>query len=236
MLEPLSKTDPVAFLQGDTIMESRQPYAPQPGDVFACWGADPLSRAISLETSSLFGPSGMRFGPSHVAIACPRWFPHDHRVCYWWESTTLASEPCLEAGHIVSGCQVHEIEARIREYASGGGCVSVYRLTRFDALTATETRQLRNLLGETVGCSGDTPRDPVTYDTAGALCSGTRLIRRFTLWHNQLEELFCSELLAAVLQRLGRLCRQNPSSFTPAKLLRRLLTEGTYQLYVTFNS
>lgn len=212
------------------------PYYPQAGDVFACWGADTLSRAISLETFSPFGPRGLRFGPSHVAIACPRWFPRDHLQCFWWESTTLAGEPCLEAGRVVSGCQVHAIPDRVRDYVIDGGRVSVYRLTRFDSLTDHDVRQLRGMLGETVGNPEDPTRDPVRYDTAGALCSGTRIVRRFTMWRNQLEELFCSELLAAVLQRLGRLCRENPSSFTPAKLLRRLLTEGTYQLHGQFTS
>lgn len=63
----------------------------------------------------------------------------------------------------------------------------------------------------------------------GALVSGTRILRKFVAWKNQLDKVFCSELVAAVLQRLGRLCRENPSSFTPAQLLRRLLTDGTYQ-------
>lgn len=213
---------------------SEPDYIPQAGDLFACWGGDWLSRAISLETSSLLGPTPMRWGPSHVAIACPRWFPLHHLQCYWWESTTLTQRPCLEADRPVSGCQVHPIVSRLHDYTRGGGRVSVYRLTEFDALTERDVTQLRALLGQCVGDVDDTKRQPVTYDTAGALCSGTRIIKRFTLWRNQRDTLFCSELLAAVLQRLGRLCRQNPSEFTPAKLMRKLLTEGTYQLHTTF--
>ena len=215
--------------------EIKPDYEPKTGDIFACWGGDWLSRGISLETSSLMGPREVRWAPSHVAIACPRWYPHDHLGCFWWESTSLIDRPCLEAGRSVAGCQVHHIRDRLIDYVRSGGRVSVYRLTEFDCLTEEEQRHLRALLGQCVGDRHDEDQQPVKYDTAGALCSGTRIVRRFTLWRNQLDSLFCSELLAAVLQRLGRLCRQNPSSFTPAQLMRRLLTEGTYRLHTTFD-
>lgn len=209
-------------------------YEPKAGDIFACWGSDLISRAISLETSSPFGPSQFRWAPSHVAVACPRWYPHDHLRCFWWESTSLANRSCLEAGRVVRGCQVHQIVDRLRDYCDAGGRVSVYRLTEFDQLTENEVHQLRTLLGQCVGDADDDERQPITYDTAGALCSGTRVVKRFTFWRNQLDSLFCSELLAAVLQRLGRLCRENPSTFTPGRLLRRLLGEGTYRLHTEF--
>lgn len=204
-------------------------YSPQAGDIFACWGADWMSRLISLETSSIRGPRAMRFAPSHVAIACSRFYPQHLHQC-WWESTTLADRACLEAGRKVAGCQVHEIENRIADYVEFGGTVSIYRLTEFDALSQAEETQLRTLLGSVVG---DDVRHPVTYDTAGAICSGTRLVKRITFWRNQLDSLFCSELLAAVLQRLGRLCRENPSTFTPGRLMRRLISEGTYRHFGT---
>ena len=147
----------------------------------------------------------------------------------------LTSRHCLEAEKPVSGCQVHRIRERLQDYVLPGGCVQVYRLTEFDALSSHEVTQLRALLGQCVGDAEDPDRVPVTYDTAGALCSGTRIIKRLTFWRNQMDALFCSELLAAVLQRLGRLCRENPSSFTPGQLMRRLLSEGTYRLHTTFH-
>ena len=208
-------------------------YEPQAGDVFACWGADWVSRGISVETSSVFGPWQFRWAPSHVAIACPRWYPN-HKTCYWWESTTMAKRACLEAEAPVSGCQVHPIVGRLQDYLFSGGRVNVYRLTEFDRLTDNETQQLRNMLGQVIG-DADSAAKPITYDTAGALCSGTRIVKRFTLWRNQLDALFCSELLAALLQRLGRMCRENPSGFTPAGLMRRLITAGTYQHLTTFS-
>ncbi len=209
-------------------------YTPQSGDVFACWGTDWISRAISVETSSVFGPRSMRVGPSHVAIACPRWFPKNHLENFWWESTTLTHRHCLESEKAVSGCQVHRIRDRIADYVAAGGRVQVYRLTQFDALSEHDTITLRALLGQCVGDSEDPQRKPITYDTAGALCSGTRIVKRLTFWRNQMDALFCSELLAAVLQRLGRLCRQNPSEFTPAQLMRQLIGQGTYTLHTEF--
>lgn len=208
-------------------------YVPNAGDIFACWGHDLVSFGISLETASLFGPRHFRWAPAHVAIACPRFYPN-HKTCYWWESTTLAKRPCLEAEAPVSGCQVHQITSRIQDYVSAGGRVAVYRLTEFDSLTPPEIHQLRMLMGMVIGDGQNTQKQPITYDTAGALCSGTRILKRFSLWRNQLDTLFCSELLAAVLQRLGRLCRENPSKFTPAGLMRRLVASGTYQHLTEF--
>jgi hypothetical protein len=208
-------------------------YIPEPGDVFACWGSDWISRGISLPTSSLIGPRGVRWAPSHVAIACPRWYPH-HERCFWWESTSLTDRTCLESGKEVSGVQVHEISGRLHDYVNPGGRVSVYRLTKFDVLTSPEVSELRKFLGDCLAENAET--ESVPYDTKGALISGTRLIRRITLWRNQLDTLFCSELLAAALQRLGLMCRENPSWFTPARLMRRLLIQGTYHLHTEFRS
>lgn len=204
-------------------------YRPQCGDIFACWGTDAISRMISLETSSLRGPAGLRFGPSHVAIAANRWHP-DSVYPYWYESTSIAKRPCLDAGRIVSGAQVHQIWDRIHDYTVAGGTVVVYRLTDIDAMNAEEQLHLVDMLQK---FTGRPDRQPVTYDTVGAICSGTRVVRRISAWRNQLDNLFCSELIAAVLQRLCRLCRRNPADYTPARLLRALVTQGTYRRLIT---
>lgn len=206
-------------------------YTPAPGDLFACWGADWLSRCISLETSSVFGPADVRWAPSHVGLACPH-LRDNPKQCLWWESTTLSARPCLLAGSPVRGCQVHPITERLIDYLRPGGRVRVYRLTSLDALSWEEVRQLHAMLLEFVS-QYDEP--PISYDTAGALLSGTRIVRRFSVWRNQLESLFCSELIAAVLQRLNRLCRQNPAAFTPGRLVRCLRHQGTYRLHGTFD-
>lgn len=209
------------------------PYDPQAGDVYACWGSDWVGRGISIRTSSPFGPWQFRWAPSHVAIASHRWYPGNNLRCFWFESTTLSKRPCLEAKRPVSGCQVHSITDRLQDYVFAGGRVAVYRLTEFDALTRHEAHHLREMLGLVVG-DAKGHRNPITYDTAGALTSGTRIVKRWTLWRNQLDTLFCSELLAAVLQRLNRMCRANPSEFTPGQLMRALITAGTYQHLTTF--
>lgn len=201
-------------------------YIPEPGDIFACWGSDWISRGISLPTSSLIGPRGLRWAPSHVAIACQRFAPNESQ-CFWWESTSLTDRPCLESHRTVSGVQVHTIGARMQDYLQAGGRVSVYRLSRFDKLSHDERIDLRLFLYGLIA---------EEYDTLGAVVSGTRLIRHVTLWRNQLDTMFCSEMIAVVLQWLTLMCRENPSVFTPGRLLRQLVTQGTYHLHTQFRS
>jgi hypothetical protein len=43
-----------------------------------------------------------------------------------------------------------------------------------------------------------------------------------------LQSLFCSELVAAILMRLNRLNHANPTGFSPARLLRTLVLLGKY--------
>ena len=76
-----------------------------------------------------------------------------------------------------------------------------------------------------------------TYDTIGALISGTRLFKRTRLipflskWLRiDLDALFCSEMIAAILQRTGHMNRDNPTKFSPATLVRTLVNQGTYKM------
>lgn len=198
------------------------------GDLFACFGADPVSRSISWGTASLFAPRGLRLGPSHVAIACinDRGLPCGEYV--WVESTTLARAPCLLHNMPVSGCQAHDPNERIRNYLLRGGRVDLYRLCVIDALSAAESALLSKiLLTHFVG-------GKITYDMGGAIVSGARgrLLRR-VLW-NDLNEVFCSELVAGVLQRLGRMNRSNPGKYHPGRLLRELVRQGVYRFQQTF--
>lgn len=200
----------------------------QPGDIFACWGTDSVSRLISVATSSLRGP--IRYAPSHVAMACP--WQRDHPAsCHWYESTTLTGRHCLSALRQVSGAQVHEVRDRIADYVARGGCVRVFRLTPIDALDPEDVCHLRAMLGEFLGSGADSP---IGYDSAGAVLSGTRVMKRLTIWHNNLDKLFCSELIAAVLQRLCRMNRRDPAWFNPGRLLRELMRQGSYYHADTF--
>ena len=197
----------------------------QPGDLAACFGRDWVSRTISIGTASLFSPRRLRIGPSHVAIFC------QHRgTQLWLESTTLCRHPCAILGYPVSGVQSHLPEDRIGDYINDGGRVDIYRLTAIDRLSQTETTLLsRILLNHFLGRL-------IAYDTGGALLSGTRLFKWSRLFPKaDLNQLFCSELVAAVLMRLGRMNRANPTRYNPATLLRQLVRVGTYQFHHSFS-
>lgn len=195
----------------------------QPGDIAACHGADWTSRVIRWGTASPFPPRGLRLGPSHVALMC-LW----RGEMIWAESTTLCRIPCLVRGQRVSGAQAHRPEERIAEYLEGGGRVDIYRLVHFHRLSLDESRLLtRLILDEFI--------DPgISYDLGGAILSGTRVFQcsRFFPGAN-LEHLFCSELVAAVVMRLNRLNHTNPTRYNPARLLRELVRTGKYERVAT---
>lgn len=207
----------------------------RPGDIFACFGADPLSRLISVETSLLswpFAPRGLRLSPSHVAIACPRYFPYtDH--CYWFESTTLTRRQCLEAGRPVTGVQVHAVGDRLQDYCERGR-VDLYRLTPINALSKDQIEELRSDL---VNWFID---NAISYDLAGAVFSGARVMRsvdKITGWMTPCHEsVFCSQLIAALLMSLCRMNRDNPQRYNPGRLLRTLVQQGTYTRVRTFTA
>lgn len=190
---------------------------PQPGDIVACYGTDWASRVVSWGTASLFGPSALKFGPSHVAMLC-EW--RDGPL--WIESTTLCRLPCRVRGLHCRGMQAHHPENRLQDYWRSGGRCDLYRLSPIDELSRNESLQLTGMLLEFVHRGLD-------YDLSGALISGTRALRLTRFLHRDQETVFCSELLAAVLQRLGRMNREDPTRYSPARLLRTLIAQGTYR-------
>lgn len=193
----------------------------QPGDLVACYGRDLPSRFITGITASPFGQRGLRFGPSHIAILAK----HCERDV-WIESTTLCRHPCEVQRKPVAGVQAHVPFDRIADYTSTGGSVVLYRLVGLNKLSQSESALLtsivlRHLLGRAR-----------PYDLRGALLSGTRVLRY--LPGAKLEELFCSELVAALLMRLGRMNHSNPARYHPARLLRELVRHGIYRSVHTF--
>ena len=191
----------------------------KPGDIAACFGTDFPSRLISSVTASWFGPGDLRWGPSHVALIC---YSDDSPL--WVESTTLSHRPCQVRGEPIEGVQAHLPEDRIGDYLDSGGQVDIYRLSDIDSLSQDESRLLTHILIDHF------VRRSVRYDIAGAALSGTRVIQLLRIFPiADLHELFCSELIAAVLMRLGRMNRENPTRFNPARLLRRLMRDGTYR-------
>ncbi|MCA9073839.1 MAG: hypothetical protein KDA93_02310 [Planctomycetaceae bacterium] len=206
------------------MYSSVSPHHLQPGDIAACYGVDWTSRVIRYGTSSLLGPRDLRCPPSHVAICCHR----DEQIL-WVESTSLCSHPCVIRKQRVEGVQAHHPLNRIRDYTQQGGRVDLYRLTDINHLSVAESLLLSRILVDHF------TRREIRYDVGGALLSGTRVFQRTQLFPGaDLEHLFCSELIAAVLMRLGRLNHDNPTRFNPGRLLRRLVRTGKYHRVASY--
>lgn len=198
----------------------------EPADIFACYGACAAARVIRYGTASFFGPSGLRVGPSHVAICADIDPPAGGAgLPVWIESTSLSKEPCIIHGVPVHGMQAHWPSDRIDEYRREGGRVDVYRLAEIQTLDANERALLNKILIEHM------VRPGVSYDMHGAILSGLRVFKMSSLFPGaDLDQLFCSEVVAAVLMRLNRMRRDNPTRYNPASLLRELVDHGTYYL------
>jgi len=176
----------------------------EPGDIFACYGRDLMSRFISLETLSIVKPY---LGPSHVAICLPI-----HNQLYWCESTSFCKRPCHFQAIQFNGCQAHLISDRLSDYKH----TTIYRLKGINKLSTSEATLLGEIFKDHFLAK--------SYDFVGAAVSGTRLIKYLPFIPN--EHLFCSELIAALYMRVGRLPRRNPTVYNPGKLIRALLQTG----------
>ncbi|MBR9804209.1 hypothetical protein GYB59_22055 [bacterium] len=196
-------------------------YRPHAGDIMACYGVDWRSLGIRTVTSRLFAPSGLRFGPSHVAMIVPRSSNNVSRLM-WGESTTMCGHPCQFHGVEKQGVQCHDLHYRINDYESRGGRVQVYRLHWRYTLTDNQSARLAGyFLNELV--------QDTKYDLAGAILSGGRIsYATLSLLGINEERLFCSDLLAYLCQRIDVLPEGDPNEFTPAGLLRRLVRSGHY--------
>jgi hypothetical protein len=174
------------------------------GDILIFFGTDWSSRVIELATR----------GPSHVGIVS-RQSDRGHLL---YESTTLCDLPDRLTGRSCAGVQAHDPAERVQSY---NGRVARLRLAPAWRLNRYEADLLGQMLQHVHG---------VQYDLPGALLSGTRLFKWTSLMpYPDLGSLFCSELCAAVLMRLGRLPLSNPSAYHPAALVRKLRRCGVYQ-------
>ena len=188
----------------------------QAGSIFACYGTDYVSRLISLGTAStILYP---HIGPSHVAIAAD----YDGRGLHWFETTSMCPSKCLYHGDYKYGAQVHHIERRIEDYTSKGGKVYVYNPNEYFELDEQQSARLAKmmykfLVNETV------------YDTTGAIFSASRVAQLLPTFPNSgIDDLFCSEQLAFVLQCLCLKNKSNPSRYNPGRLLREILYHSVY--------
>lgn len=192
----------------------------EPLDLAACYGSDLVSRTISLGTASLMAPDRLRIGPSHVAILCR----HHKYGMLWVESTSLCDHPCLFSGHRQHGCQAHFPADRIRDYEQNGGRVDLYRLAPVFKLTAEESKLLTRMLIHNF------VEQRRSYDTRGAILSGTRILQLTRFFPGaDLETLFCSEMAAFACQRINRMNHANPSRYNPARLIREQVRNGIHQ-------
>jgi len=201
----------------------------EPGDIAACYGTDATSRVISLATCSVFPP--LFVGPSHVALIVRDKAVHSRELGkpFWFESTTLCRHACLHAKALVNGPQIHHPENRINDYVAAGGRVDLYRLSNLDALEPFEQIHMARIVEKIL-------HEIPSYDMAGAILSGTRCFHWSKLFPSaDFESLFCSELVAKVLQKLGLMNQGNPTRLNPARMMRRLLRSGVYRFHRSFD-
>lgn len=192
----------------------------QAGDILACHGRDVVSRGIRLATTWPLDPWSVFSPPSHVAICC-RW----HNEVIAVESTSFPRRACLIQRKQVQGVQAHSPHEVIGDYRHACGRVDVYRLVGIHRLTNREDHDFsRWLIDEFV-------KPGIRYDTAGAILSAERISRLVHRMPNaDLNQLFCSELIAAVLMRVGLMNQDNAALYSPGRLLRELLRLGKYKL------
>lgn len=176
----------------------------RPGDVLLFYGHELVSRAISLCT----------WGPSHVGIIGLKTEMGEPLLV---ESTTLCDLPDAFDGSVRKGVQFQRPWDRIAAYDG-----QVYRMRLVDGwwLWQNEVEWLDKL------CRGIHGRP---YDLEGAAFCEVRKFRLGRLLpYPDRGSLFCSELVAGLLMRLGRLPLSNPSSYSPASLARTLQSCGVY--------
>lgn len=173
------------------------------GDLLFFYGDCWTSRVIQWATR----------GPSHVGIVCPY---HEHGDLLV-ESTTLCDLPDVLDGEFRRGVQFQYVKQRIESYK---GRVDRLRLVDGWWLDGNEHSLL---------CKWLLKQRDKGYDFIGAPISGTRVFKWTSFMpYPDLASLFCSELCAAVLMRLGRLPLSNASAFNPASLMRAVRRCGTY--------
>ena len=170
------------------------------GDVLGFSGTGRLSWGINLAT---YGVPG--WGISHVGII-GEW--QGRLVLY--ESTINDDLPCVISKHRFSGVQAHEIAEVISVYPGRVWHYSLYR-----SLYDHESKRLHSFLDKKIG----TPYDQLgAIRSAGAGFSWIESIFR----KENLEWIYCSELLAATFAATGLYPIVNASRWNPNRLIRRL--------------
>ncbi len=143
------------------------------------------------------------YGISHIGIIA-----RYQGVLRLFESTTLCCLPCLVQGKPVSGAQVHDLARRKNNYRG-----KVYHIPLKKKLTATQTKSLTTYLLNDVG---------KPYDMLGAGVSGGWFLRKIkaVLRPEDLNNLFCSEWVAAALDDIDIFHTGNASTWNPNAFYR----------------
>jgi len=180
----------------------------QPGDLIGFSGRELVSRAIkALTVAPCFWLRPHWRSISHIGI-CAEY----HGRVLLFESTTLTDLPCIIRGVKTAGVQAHLPDERIDGYH---GFVFRARLSKLDRLFRPDSTKLTGCLLEFLGAP---------YDMLGAILSGTP-------WPTDSRQatVFCDDLCALMLRKLGRLQVGNSKSYSPASLLREVVRTGVYQ-------
>jgi len=173
------------------------------GDVVGFSGQGFVSDAINVGTYGV-----PRWGLSHIGIVSTY-----RGERYLFESTSLNDDPCAILRKPISGVQAHKIKHLLTRPGK------VWRYPLQDRILKTSGVKLNLVLLDQLG---------VKYDYLGAARSGgflLRIIKSCTRQQN-LDKLFCSELVAHALTQIGVTHINNSSAQSPNSLARRLKRKG----------
>ena len=125
-----------------------------------------------------------------------------------FESTTLSNIPCMVQGEPIKGVQAVRLADRVGTYKG-----RVYHYPVYRPLFGNETERLNEFLLSKIG---------VPYDMCGGMRSATHALSwlesRFS--GEDLNYIFCSELVAAAHARIGLLQTSSASRWNPNRLIR----------------
>lgn len=177
----------------------RSPVEFMPGDLLGFSGHAWSSAGINIATYGI-----PLWSLSHVAIVGE----HEKKTVLF-ESLTDSPQPCLVAGKLVVGTQVHEIQRTIDEYHG-----KVWHYPLFRKLYDFERGRLNNFLHEYLGHG---------YDQIGAFRAGGLGFSWVESWlHPQcLSSLFCSEYCCAAHSTIGVFATDNVARWSPNRLVRK---------------
>jgi hypothetical protein len=167
----------------------------RPGDVIVFTGQDIPSSVVKLATRSDY---------VHVAIVLAVIDSHPEGRILIAESHIDASLPSVGTGECIQGAQIQWLENRLK------ACKDPVRWSSVrPPLNPAETAKLQTWLWEI-------EQNKTGYDFIQAIGAGIGGLYNAT----DFSELFCSELVTAALQRVGRVVPDiNPSKTTPVEVM-----------------